>query len=282
MIARADGEVIVVDQVPDAPLPEDVPAIAELKYIVLDKPSMVVARNIGISQARGEIVIFLDDDILPLPGLIQGHLAAYADPDVGAVAGRILDPGQETEMPLADPRSFDLVNGWEFAHFDHATPGDVMTARGCNMSFRRDLLVKLGGFDPHFEIFRDDTDMCLRVIAAGTKVRFVPSAALIHLNAPSGGTRVQSPRHPSDWERERNSYRQHFRHYRDNLCFLLTYFRGKKRLQHVLRAYRSYVGFSRWPWRVVGKNIAFFLALWKAARLARFRRYHECTLFDKH
>ena len=99
--------------------------------------------------------------------------------------------------------------------------GVVMTARGCNMSFRRDLLTRIGGFDPHIEIFRDDTDGCFRVINAGYRVRFVPEAALVHLNAPSGGTRSEEAGARSCISREWRLYRQYYRHYRDNLYFLL-------------------------------------------------------------
>ena len=222
-------------------------------------------------------MLYLDDDVIPLPGLIAGHMAAYADPTVGGVAGRILDPGQ-TAAPPPHTKVFDPIEGWRHAHFDHNVPGDVMTARGCNMSFRRDILISLGGFDPHIAIFRDDTDMCMRVIAAGYKVRFVPAAGLVHLNAMSGGTRGSEPGVTGYWGREMRMYRQHHRHYRDNLYFIVKHFRGRERLKLLADAYRSYVGVSRWPWRLVAKNLAFFLALRTAARYVRDNARHPSAL----
>lgn len=274
------AEVIVVDQCPPQPLPTDILALSGLRYIVLDKPSMVEARNVGIRFARGEIVLFLDDDVVPLPGLIENHVAAYTDPSVGGVAGRILDPGKECDTPPANSKSFDPVHGWEYAHFDHTVPGDVMTSRGCNMSFQRLLLLGLGGFDRNIKIFRDDTDMCLRVIQSGKKIRFVPAAALVHLNASSGGTRGESQSDVGYWSRELTMYRQHHRHYRDNLYFLLRHFRGNPLLHQLVKAYRGYVGVSRWPWRLVAKNFCFLTALWQADNLARRRKYHPCSLTD--
>ncbi len=266
LVDPANGELLVIDQCPTGDLPDDVLSVPGLRYVTPNRPGHVAARNSGVRLAHGDVLLFLDDDVIPLPGLIDGHLEAYRDPTVGAVAGRILEPGQ-TVTPPPHPKLFHPVDGWLYAHFDHAVEGDVMTARGCNMSFRRDLLIELGGFDmglaPH-PAFREETDMCMRVRAAGYRVRFVPAAALVHLNAPSGGTRdAKPPVTPVRAELAR--YHSLYRHQFNHLYFVLKHFRDGVRSVNVWRAYRDYVGISRWPWRVVGKNLAFFLALWAAA-----------------
>jgi GT2 family glycosyltransferase len=271
------AEVIVVDQCPRDSLPSDVLARPQLRYVTLDRPGMVAARNVGLARACGRVVLFLDDDVIPTPELIPAHLGAYADLGVGGVAGRILRPGQ-TVAPPPHPKVFDPADGWRHAHFDHTVPGNVMTARGCNMSFRRDVLMELGGFDPYIAIFRDDSDMCLRVIAAGYKVRFVPAASLVHLDAPSGGTRGGHAAATGCLGREIRMYWQQHRHYRDNLYFIVKHFRGAKRLTWLADAYRTYVGLSRWPWRLAAKNACFLVALLQASWLARFRRNHPCAL----
>lgn len=270
------SEVIVVDQDPQAPLSDKLLGHPALRYQVMARPSMVGARNEGLRLAQGEVVLFLDDDVIPRAGLIEAHAAAYADAKVGGVAGRIEEkaaPG-ETEP---HPSLFDPQIGWRFAHFDHRARGDVMTSRGCNMSFRRALLEKLGGFDTNIRMFRDDTDMCFRVLAAGYLIRFVPEAELVHLSATSGGTRGRAGS-ASPLRREWQMYRTHYRHYRDNLYFLLRHFRGRERRRWVFDAYRTYVGISRWPWRLLAKNLCFLAALVNAARLAADRRQHPCTL----
>jgi GT2 family glycosyltransferase len=261
------GEVIVVEQRPDAPLPDDVGRHPLLRYVTLDRPSMVGARNHGLALARGAVVIFLDDDVLPYPGLIEAHLAAYDVPHVGGVAGRILDEGQ-VKYSLPDSRLFDTREGWRYAHFDHTHPGDVMTARGCNMSFRRELLLRLGGFDPFLRMWRDETDVCFRVRGAGYAIRFVPAAALVHLGTSIGGTRPARATTLGLWS-ELRLYAVHHRHYRDNLYFILKHFQAGERRRWVLDAYRTYVGLSRWPWRLVAKNICFWAALAQAWLRAR-------------
>jgi GT2 family glycosyltransferase len=223
---------------------------------------MVGARNVGLDLARGQIAIFLDDDVIPHRGLVEAHLAAYDDPRVGGVAGRILDQGHE-DGALPHPKVFDPQDGWRHAHFDHAQPGDVMTSRGCNMSFRRELLMRLRGFDGRLQMWRDDTDMCFRVRDAGYAIRFVPAASLMHLASASGGTRP-GQQAPSAFAGELRMYRTHYRHYRDNLYFLAKHLGGAEHRRAVLEAYRDYVGLSRWPWRLLAKNGCFAVALGRA------------------
>jgi GT2 family glycosyltransferase len=260
-----NGELIVVDQCPDSSLPPEILAIPYIRYIVLDKPGMVNARNIGLGMAKGRIVLFFDDDVIPSDNLIKFHLKAYDNKNVGGVAGRILNFANAPCKP-PHPKVFDLVEGWRYAHFDHNIPGDVMTARGCNMSFRRNVLISLGGFDPNLAIFRDDSDMCLRVLAAGYVIRFEPAATLVHLDAPSGGTRGPQDAGCGCLQKELNIYRKCFRHYNDNLYFIVKNFQGTKRIIFIIDAYKCYVGLSRWPWRLVAKNACFFVALLRAAR----------------
>jgi len=219
----------------------------------------VKARNMGIQIAKGDIIIFVDDDIKPLPGLISGHLSAYEDPSVGAVAGRIFEPGQE-ETDKIDRRALDPRNGLDFAHFNHNERIDVLTARGCNMSFRREVLMKLGGFDPCFKRIRDDSDMSFRVRAAGYRLIFEPTATLIHYSAKSGGTRGIDGQ-VSFIDAELNIYRLLFRHCKDDLYFILKHYKSIMQWQFIWKSYKNYVGFSRWPWRLLAKNLCFIAAL---------------------
>src|SRR5207237_833267 len=193
------------------------------------------ARNLGIQAARGEIIIFLDDDVIPEPGLIDGHLLPYDDPTIGGVAGRIIDQGKAPRAHV-DPRALDPEDGWRYTHFDHTTRMEVAHAPTCNVSFRRSVLLQIGGFDPGFRLaLREDSDLCFRVRQAGYRIVFEPSAALVHLSAPAGGTRL-SVGGESRLVRELDMYRKHFRHYRDNLYFLRKHFRGWKRLKWTLDA----------------------------------------------
>lgn len=279
-ISHKKVELLVIDQCPVGPLPNSIINTPNLRYVILDKPGMVHARNIALELAKGDIVLFLDDDIVPSPDLVDAHIHAYGDLSIGGVAGRILDSEPVLLDAMADSRMFDLVSGWEHSKFEHTLAGDVMTSRGCNMSFRRKLLKQLGGFDSNIEIFRDDTDMCFRVITSGYRIRFIPEAVVIHLNASSGGTRAPDNNFNGYWNREWRSYKQNYRHYRDNLYFLVRHFRGIRLVQYIFKAYWDYVGLSRWPWRLAAKNIAFGIAFLNALEMSRKPILHHFSSSD--
>ena len=69
--------------------------------------------------------------------------------------------------------------------------------RGCNMSFKRHVLDRVGGFDTRYvgNAYREESDICMRVRRAGFAVRFAPAAKLVHLEAPAGGCREVAPLH---------------------------------------------------------------------------------------
>jgi GT2 family glycosyltransferase len=69
---------------------------------------------------------------------------------------------------------------------------DAHHAQGCNMSFRKDVAIKLGGFDKRFggSAHLEETDFCVRLIKGGYRMVFDPTAELIHLKDAAGGCRT--------------------------------------------------------------------------------------------
>ena len=148
---------------------------------------MTRSRNEALRHVRGEIVSFLDDDVVLRPGWEHALLAAFEDPTVMAVSGRTCNgvPGEERyDMPigrlLADGT---LTEG--FASLPDG-PVDVDHGIGANMSFRRSTLAELGGFRDDYPgtALREDTDIFLRIRAIGGRAVFAPDAAVDHLPAP--------------------------------------------------------------------------------------------------
>lgn len=187
-----DLEVIVVDQTPEhAPATRAfLDSVADrVRLIRQPRPHVVTALNAGVRAARGEIVLFLDDDIrIPDPRLVARHLVNYGDPLVGGVAGRVVDAATAAEG-CYDRRSADPVFGFFHTGWNHRTRAVVYTAPGANMSFRRELLERLGGFDERFvgNAFRFENDFVLRLHRAGRAVVFDPAAEVLHFYASPGG-----------------------------------------------------------------------------------------------
>ena len=65
---------------------------------------------------------------------------------------------------------------------------------GCNMSFRKEAILKAGGFDECFggSTHLEETDLCMRIIKEGYKIVFDPQAELIHLKDTKGGCRAEN------------------------------------------------------------------------------------------
>ena len=164
----------------------------------LPKPHLVGAMNRGLLAARGELVLFLDDDIVPLPGLVQGHIDGHARyPEAWAVVGQILQPGQApADLPQRQHRS----PFWRDLDFPfHRTRGAwIENAMAGNLSVQRERILAIGGFNESFPppvASRFESELAKRLVAAGGRIRFEPRAALHHLAARSGGTRFHL-RHP--------------------------------------------------------------------------------------
>lgn len=163
-----------------------------------------VARNEGLRMSRGGIVAFIDDDVR-LPADWTSALAAcYEDPAVGGAGGFVDHPGHYSPLRNAAYRMLGLTSNrfkidWGGFNVGPAfnQPG-VHTAQwlaGCNMSFRREAIVAVGGFDEALGSFwHEDSDVTYRVLTSGWRVvasdkvtvRHFPSA----INRPPLRTQV--------------------------------------------------------------------------------------------
>ncbi|OYW70219.1 MAG: hypothetical protein B7Z37_31365, partial [Verrucomicrobia bacterium 12-59-8] len=192
---RDDAELIVVDQTQKHSEAterclEELADIMQLHRVVF--ASLTCARNYGVRQACGEIILFLDDDVEPSPNLIDEHLVCYSDPGVWGVGGCTLLPGGRklSRSGLSQRELVDLDSG-RTNRFDLDWPRQTTWAPGCNMSFRREKLFAVGGFDEAFYgmAIGEEAELCHRVLGAGGKIRYAPDAQLVHLVNPSGGCR---------------------------------------------------------------------------------------------
>lgn len=167
-----------------------------IRVLRLDRPSLPNARNVGILDAQGEIILFVDDDVIPSSSLISWHVSAYSDPSVVGVAGQVLSSNGVTVSATEVGRLDRFTNAtWNF-HSSLRTYAEY--ANGANMSFRRDRIVDAGLFEPAFggNAYYEDTDLSLRIQHPGEQIIFEPRASLIHLEAKRGGcgNRNRNPR----------------------------------------------------------------------------------------
>lgn len=179
--------------------------LGKIQWFRLKWASLPGARNYAIRRATGEIVLFIDDDVEMQPGFLKAHAKNFENPEVGAVAGRVFDKmkmadaaqgrtqgdGSYKTIEYLPPQAMDPGIAWYYIDLVHTVkPQQVLTARGCNMSFRRDIFVKYGvWFDERFRgsAVREESDFCLRLRKTGYKIWYDPEACLVHLGEETGG-----------------------------------------------------------------------------------------------
>ncbi|MGJ3249011.1 MAG: hormogonium polysaccharide biosynthesis glycosyltransferase HpsN [Elainellaceae cyanobacterium] len=170
----------------------------KIRWFRLGWASLPGARNYGVRHANGGIILFIDDDVQMPEGCLSAHARTFQDhPEVGVVAGRVFDrmklsdfePGLEIEY--LPPQAMNPGIAWYYINLVHTIkPQRVLTARGCNMSFRREIFDKHGlWFDERFRgsAVREESDFCLRIRKTGYIIWYNPEAHLIHLGEESGG-----------------------------------------------------------------------------------------------
>ncbi|MCX6793873.1 MAG: glycosyltransferase, partial [Candidatus Gottesmanbacteria bacterium] len=167
----------------------------KLHYIYLFSPSMTHARNVGARLAKGKLILFLDDDVVVRKGLIENHVKNFRDPMIAATCGRVITPGQSVEPEHRNVGRVGLLGGVS-GGFSSIIRQEVDTVIGCNMCWRRDLYLRLGGVDEQFtgNALREETDLSLRAKKLGYKIMFEPRAIVEHHRAETGGARKSEGR----------------------------------------------------------------------------------------
>jgi len=151
--------------------------------------NLSVSRNIGIAMARGDIIALLDDDAVPDEYWLRDLGAGYDAPDIAGVGGIVYDhTGYRQQYTYC---SSDRLGNPLFDETrpmtDYCYPGapSFPYLQGTNASFRRDVMMEIGGFDEEFDYHLDETDVCLRIIDAGYRLRQIPGGWVYHRSLPS-------------------------------------------------------------------------------------------------
>jgi GT2 family glycosyltransferase len=169
-----DYEIILVDDGSTDRTPEIAARYPDVRCIRQDNQGLSVARNVGARVATGDVVAYSDSDCVADESWLLYLMTAMQDQDVEAIGGPNITPDED---------------GWvaKCVAVSPGNPAHVMLddrlaehIPGCNMAFRRDLLLKIGGFDPQFRQAGDDVDICWRFMDEGWRIGYAPAAVVWH------------------------------------------------------------------------------------------------------
>jgi GT2 family glycosyltransferase len=195
-------EIVVVDNAPATSatrrlVTEQFGGNAKVKYVREDQPGLAAAHNRGISEARGSIIAFTDDDVtVDHHWLLELARSIERGDDIACVTGMILPAELETPAQVwaqdywryckgFTERRFNLENGRRIPLYPYAAG---VFGSGANMAFRSEVLSDIGGFDPAIGVGTparggDDLAAFFRVVAAGRTLVYSPTAVVKHWNS---------------------------------------------------------------------------------------------------
>ena len=196
----AGTEVIVVD---DASAGDEVSAAArEFEGVRVQRlerhGGFCIAANAGIAAATRPVVELLNDDTEVCSGWADEALAAFDDASIGAVAPLVLrwpggPPGEARIDSAGDRYSLGGIASkhghGQTLRPEHLRPRFVFGASASSAFYRRDVLLRVGGFPESFGAYFEDVDLSFRLHWAGYRVLFEPRSRVLHHVSASYGAR---------------------------------------------------------------------------------------------
>jgi GT2 family glycosyltransferase len=150
------------------------------------------AVNQGFEAARGELLCTLNDDAFPEPQWLEALVSACrADPGAGMCASQIRLAEMPDRLDSAGmeiyPDGSSKQRGRMAPAEAFSSPEEVLFPSACAALYRAAMLEKIGGFDPDFFLYCEDTDLGLRARRAGWRCLYVPSAVVYHHYSGTAG-----------------------------------------------------------------------------------------------
>lgn len=192
---RAAFEVIVVD---DASPDDSLAKLEQIGGIRVHARSrnggFIAACTDGAALARGDYLVFLNNDTVPQPGWLDALLDTFEQhPNTGLVGAKLVYP--DGRLQEAGGVVFADGSGWNYGRNDspddcrYAYVRDADYCSGAAIAIPRTLFARLGGLDARYApAYYEDTDLAFAVRAAGLRVCYQPAAVVVHDEGATSGT----------------------------------------------------------------------------------------------
>lgn len=206
----ADAEVIVVDDCSTDGAPEFVADHHPRALLVRNERNagFGATANHGLALATGDVRVVLNSDARLRPGALGLLVAPFADPTIGICGPRLVFPDGTHQLSAAKfPTVARLAAGsfalnelyrsvfprrrfrWELgmSRRDHEHSQDVDWVQGACFAISAACFGRTGGFDPGYEMYVEECDLCWRARQVGFRSRYVAEAVVEHIGGASGG-----------------------------------------------------------------------------------------------
>lgn len=150
-----------------------------LRVIEQDQQGPSAARNAGIAAALGQTIIFLDDDVVPVPRLVEAHASFHARDERAVVIGRLLASAEGRRTGWGAWEDAITERGYQQIQRGQVQVDGNFFYSG-NVSASRQSLREVGGFDTTLA-YQEDVELGHRLYARGDHFYFAPDAAGLHL-----------------------------------------------------------------------------------------------------
>ena len=194
---RRPDQILVVDNASKDERTMQVARRAGVDYVREDRPGLDVARNTGAKAAKGDVVVYTDDDVVITPNWLEQLIMAFDADDVMAVTGLVLPAELETEAQYIFEKYWGFGRGYVRIDFGEAffnryrkqgCPAWEVGA-GANMAFRKRIFDEIGLFDERLDVgaagCSGDSEFWYRILHHGGTCRYDPSAVVFHYHRRS-------------------------------------------------------------------------------------------------
>ena len=164
-----------------------------VRFIATGKVRPAEKRNLGIKEAKGEIVAFIDDDAYPDPHWLEYAVKYFGEPSIGAVGGPGVTPPGDKSLAKIGGRVYDnfLVSGnYRYRYKAGGVRMDVEDYPSCNLFVRKDLMEKFGGYRTDFWP-GEDTLLCKDILDNWKRIVYDPWVVVYHHRRPIFGAHLR-------------------------------------------------------------------------------------------
>jgi len=140
--------------------------------------------NIGIKNAKGKYIALLNNDTKVDPKWLKELVKAIEPPEIGAAQSKLLRMDAPDLLDCAggfiDYYGYAYQRGGGQKAHKYNKIAEIFYAKGAGIIIKREVLKRVGLFDPEIFMYFDETDLCWRIWLSGYKIVFAPTSIVYH------------------------------------------------------------------------------------------------------